>query len=57
VDGYVEESKGQVNKSLAVQALQSCKLAPTNSSTNQWNAKNLGLPFFVRYPTIISVIY
>ncbi len=41
MDGYVEESKGQVNKSLAVQALQSCKLAPTNSSTNQWNAKSL----------------
>jgi hypothetical protein len=53
--GYVKELKGQVNKSLAVQALQSCKLAPANSSIDQWNAKSLGLPYFVRYPTIISI--
>jgi hypothetical protein len=57
VDGCVEEPKGQVNKSLVIQALQSYKLAPTNSSTNQWNAKSLGLPYFVKYPTIIFVIY
>jgi len=30
VDGYVEESKGHVNKSLVVQALWSCRFAPTN---------------------------
>jgi hypothetical protein len=57
VDGYVKEPKGQVRKSLAVQALQSCRLAPTNSSTDQWNIKSLGFPYFVKYPTIISVIY
>jgi len=57
VEGYVEEPKGQVTKSLVVQALQSCRLAFVNSSTNQWNAKNLGLPYSVRYPTIISIIY
>jgi hypothetical protein len=34
VDGYVEEPKGHVCKSLAVQALQSCKLALANSSAN-----------------------
>jgi hypothetical protein len=56
-DGYVEEPKGQVSKSLVVQALQSCKLVPTNSSANQWNVKSLGLPFFVKYLAIISVIY
>jgi len=55
--GYVEESKGQVSKSLIVQALQSCRLAPANSSSNQWNAKSLGLPYTVKYPTIISIIY
>jgi len=33
--GYIEKPKGQVSKSLAIQALQSCRLAPTNSSTNQ----------------------
>jgi hypothetical protein len=31
--GYVEELKGHVNKSLVVQALQSCKLTPANFST------------------------
>jgi hypothetical protein len=57
VEGYVEELKGQVSKSLAVQALQSCRLAPTNSSLDQWNAKSLGLPYFIRYHAIISIIY
>ncbi len=57
MEGYVEELKGHVSKSLVVQALHNCKLAPTNSSTYQWNAKSLGLPYFMRYPTIIFVIY
>jgi hypothetical protein len=57
VDGYVKELKGQVRKSLVVQTLPSCRLAPTNSSTDQWNIKNLGLPYFVKYPTIILVIH
>jgi hypothetical protein len=30
VKRYLEESKGQISKSLAVQALQSYRLAPTN---------------------------
>ncbi len=34
VESHVGELKGQVRKSLVVQTLQSCKLAPTNSSTN-----------------------
>jgi hypothetical protein len=55
--GYEEEQKGQVSKSLAVHALQSCKLACTNSFANQWNAENLGLPYSIRYPPIISIIY
>jgi len=55
--GYVEKPKGQVNKSLAIHALQSCRVAPTNSSTNQWNVKSLGLLYYVKHPTIISVIY
>jgi len=55
--GYVKKPKGQVSKSLIVQALQNCRFAPTNSSVDQWNAKSLGLPYFVRYPTIISIIY
>jgi hypothetical protein len=32
--GYVEEPKGQVSKSLVVQALQNCRLTPANFSTN-----------------------
>ncbi len=48
--GYLEDSKEQVT-------LQGCRLAHANSSTNQWNTKNLGLPYFVRYPTTIFVIY
>jgi len=55
--GYVEELKGKVSKSLVVHALQSYRLAPINSFVNQWNAKSLGLPFFVRYLAIISIIY
>jgi hypothetical protein len=57
VEGCVEESKGQVSKSLTIHALQSCRLALANSFANQWNAKKLGLPYFVRYSTIIFVIY
>jgi hypothetical protein len=34
VEGYIEELKGQVNKSLAVWALQSCRLALANFSIN-----------------------
>ncbi len=55
--GYVKELKEQVSKSLTVQALQSCRLAPTNFSANQWNAKSLALPYSIRYPTIIFIIY
>jgi len=40
-----------------MQALQSCRLAPTNSFANQWNAKSVGLPYIVRYPAIISIVY
>ncbi len=35
VEGYVEEPKGQVSKSLVIQALQRCRLAPANSFVNQ----------------------
>ncbi len=52
VEVYVEEPKGQVSKSLTVQTLQSCRLALTNSSIDQWNGKSLGLPYFVWYSTI-----
>jgi hypothetical protein len=47
----VEELKG-----LAIQALQSCRLTPTNSSANQWNAKSQGLPYSIKYLAIISII-
>jgi hypothetical protein len=57
VKGYVKELKGKVSKCLVIQTLQNCRLALANSSTNQWNAKNLGLPYSVKYPTIIYVIY
>jgi hypothetical protein len=29
---YVDDQKGQVSKSLALRALQSCRIAPTNST-------------------------
>ncbi len=54
LEGYVEEPKGQVSKSLAVQALQTCRLAPINFSIDQRNAKK---PRSVKYSTIISIIY
>jgi hypothetical protein len=57
VEGYVEELKGQVSKSQAVRALQSCRLALANSFADQWNAKSFGIPYSIRYPTIISIIY
>jgi hypothetical protein len=31
VEGYVKNPKGQVNKSLTLQTLHSCKIAPTKS--------------------------
>ncbi len=55
--GYVEEPKGQVSKSLVIQALQNCKFTLANSFANQWNAKNLGLPNSIKYLFIISIIY
>jgi hypothetical protein len=54
---YVKEPKGQVNKSLAIQALQNCRFAPANFSIGQWNAKSLGLPYSIIYPAIIFIIY
>jgi hypothetical protein len=57
VEGYVEEPKGQFNKSLAIQTLWNYRLATINSFANQWNAKNLGLPYSVRYLAIKSVTY
>jgi hypothetical protein len=57
VEGYIEDSNGQVNELVALQALQSCKITPTTYARNQWNAKNLVLPYFVRYHAIISMIY
>jgi hypothetical protein len=54
---YVKEPKGQVNKSVTIQTLHNCRLAPKNSSTDQWNVKSLGLPYSVKYPAIISIIY
>jgi hypothetical protein len=42
--GYVKELNGQVSKSLVVQALHNYRLAFSNSSTNQWNAKSFNLP-------------
>ncbi len=56
-EGYVAEPKGQASKSLVFQALQSCRLAPANSFVDQWNVKSLGLPYFVKYLAIISIIY
>ncbi len=57
VERYVEESKRQVSKSLTVEALQSYRLAPTNSFVDQWNTKSLRLLYSIIYPTITFVIY
>jgi hypothetical protein len=56
-EGYIEDLKGQVSKTLAIQALQGCRLALENSSTYKWNKKSLGFPYSIKYPTIIFVIY
>ncbi len=55
--GYVKDPKGQVNKTIALHALQSYKVEPTNFTKDLWNVKSLGFPYLVRYPTIISMIY
>jgi hypothetical protein len=57
VDGYVEELKGQVSKSLVVQDLQSCRLALANFSIDQWNTNSMGLPYSGRYIAIMYIIY
>ncbi len=56
-EGYIEDPKRHVSKSQVVHALQSCRLALASFYAHQRNAKSLGLPYSVRYPTIISVIY
>ncbi len=56
-EGYVEEPKGQVSKSLVIQALQRCRLAHANSFVNQQNAKSLGLPYLLNiFPLHLSFI-
>jgi len=57
VKGYVKDLKGKISKTLTLSALQGCRITPTNFIGDQWNAKSLGLPYFIRYPTIISMIY
>ncbi len=54
---YVEDPKGQVSKIIALQALSSCRIAPTKFARDQWIAKSLGLPYSVRYLAIVFVIY
>ncbi len=55
--GYVEDPKAQVSKTITLQPLQSCKIAPTNFAKDEWNVKSLGLPCSVKYLAIIYVIY
>jgi hypothetical protein len=57
IEGYVEKPKRNISMSLAVQAMQSCRLAPTNFSTDRWNTKSLGLPYSIKYLAITSIIY
>jgi hypothetical protein len=57
VEGYVEDPKGQASKIVTLQALYGRRIAPTNSVRDQWNVKSLGLPYSVKYPAIISMIY
>jgi len=57
VERYVEKPKGQINKTLIIQELQSCTLALANSFVDQWNAKSLGLTYSIIHPAIIFVIY
>ncbi len=54
VEGYVEDQKGQIGKTVALHTLQSCKITPTNFARDQWS---LGLPYLVRYHVIIFMIY
>jgi hypothetical protein len=56
VEGYIEDVKGQVSKTLVVQTLQGCRLALANSFAYQWNTKSLGFPYSIKYPAIIFVI-
>ncbi len=57
LEGYVEDPKGQVRKIITSQALQGCRIAPINFARDQWNAKSLGLPYSMRYITIIPMIH
>ncbi len=55
--GCIQDPQGQVSNSLALQTLESYKIIITNSIISHWNVKSSGLPYFVRYPTIISMNY
>ncbi len=55
--GYVKDPKRKINKTITLQALQSCRIAPINFLGDKWSAKSLALPYIVKYPVIRSVIY
>jgi hypothetical protein len=57
IDVFGISTKWQVSKIVTLQALQSCRITHTNFVGDEWNAKNLGWPYFVRCLTIIFVIY
>jgi hypothetical protein len=56
-EGYVRDPKRQVNKTITLHALQSCRIETMNSTRDLWNVKSLGLPYLVRYLAIIFMIY
>ncbi len=53
----IEDPKGQVNKLVIGELLYDHGIKPPNTNANQWNGKKFKMPFNIRYPTMIFVVY
>jgi hypothetical protein len=54
---YVEDPKGQVNKLVVGELLYDHDIKPPYTNANWWNRKKFKVPFNIRYPTMIFVVY
>jgi hypothetical protein len=56
-NGYIEDSKGQVIKTLTKELLFKHDIKPPYTNAKQWNVNKCKLPISVRFPKVIFVIY
>lgn len=54
--GYIKDSKGQMNK-MVVELLFSHDIKPPYTNADQWNVKKRKIPYNIKYPVVIFVVY